>query len=939
MISFQRENDSDWESTEPVEFVPPLGDTDKDELRWYLEEYLIAPFGLYEQRGLKIRDQIRPWGEALFRSIFGVDKPGHAVYIKAREKERTEISIVSSSLSFLNIPWELLWDPKRAAPLALELAGFDRTLAKVEGQPVPAPPGETLRVLIIIARPAGQQDVSHQMIARPLLERLKAARAKIQIDVLRPPTLSALQRKLTAATTAGQPYHVLHFDGHGTLNTGGSASTLDHNSNSGGSEACLLFEADGRECDPVPADEFAITLTRGKVPIVVLNACRSGMLAVARAEAAIATRLMQGGVSSVVAMGYSVDAIAAAKFMEAFYEVLFEGKTISEAVAAGRLRLYQDRERAQSRSVVRLEDWLVPVHYTRRSISFPEIRRTELSSLPSVENLLAAIPRSDRLYDELEPSRHVVGRDTAFLKLEVALTWQNVVVLHGPGRIGKTEIARAFAHWWHITGGIERPARVFFYDLRKLGGVNSFDAIITDVGRTLLGPRFDDIDDPVMRQSVIETVLRDRLMLFVLDHFEVVHTMSAGKSVAPLDEERRVRLLRFLVSIAPSELPKRNKVIIVSRTPERWIGDVRRVRLAPLASGEAEQLAYKVLQPYTEGRRRPTTEPVPFSELMRRLAGFPESLRLILPLLDEMTAPELLASLHSLRSRASLLPSALLGTIEAEKTSFMASWDCLSPDDRRKAQALGLFEVTTNDEILALFSSESATPSIFKNIARSEWREMLLRMADLGLVGQFEGMLKEGTFALPPFLPNFLGDCWRCQSGISFDEEEKAASCALVRAYASFAKQLHGRSPQITDKVSRFEIEGHALNISNTLDLALQRRRYAEARELLPPLVEFWQSETSAAEARRRIENILELVESATGRTDALDEDAAALWLFVSLINAEISAEMGDLSTTNAACKNIRQYLESHPAWGNKQAEELTIIFQKLLSLEQTIKV
>ncbi len=41
-------------------------------------------------------------------------------------------------------------------------------------------------------------------------------------------------------------------------------------------------------------------------------------------EASIAARLLKEGAASVVAMGYSVYAVAAAEFMAAFYEALFE---------------------------------------------------------------------------------------------------------------------------------------------------------------------------------------------------------------------------------------------------------------------------------------------------------------------------------------------------------------------------------------------------------------------------------------------------------------------------------------------------------------------------------------------------------------------------------------------------------------------------------------
>jgi hypothetical protein len=59
-----------------------------------------------------------------------------------------------------------------------------------EALPAPfAADGEALRVLMVIARPAGARDVGFRMVARPLLERLEAVRGRVELVVLRPPTL------------------------------------------------------------------------------------------------------------------------------------------------------------------------------------------------------------------------------------------------------------------------------------------------------------------------------------------------------------------------------------------------------------------------------------------------------------------------------------------------------------------------------------------------------------------------------------------------------------------------------------------------------------------------------------------------------------------------------------------------------------------------------
>jgi hypothetical protein len=110
-----------------VAFVSPFGVAEREDIRWYLEDYLIAPYAVYEERGRNVEARLPEWGKALFESLFGSGKPGHDAYLISREGP-AELVIMSRSPAFLSLPWELLRDPKRAAPLALDLAAIDRTL-------------------------------------------------------------------------------------------------------------------------------------------------------------------------------------------------------------------------------------------------------------------------------------------------------------------------------------------------------------------------------------------------------------------------------------------------------------------------------------------------------------------------------------------------------------------------------------------------------------------------------------------------------------------------------------------------------------------------------------------------------------------------------------------------------------------------------------------
>ena len=152
------------------QFKDPLSLEDLNDLRWYLENYLIAPYAVWEERGKKIHGRLPSMGQRLFQSIFDTREP-HAAYTRACEQGPFELWIQSSSPEFLGLPWELLRDPNRPTPLTLDIISVNRTIS-LETRAADLHRGDRLRVLMVIARPEGPRDVPFQMIARPLLERV-----------------------------------------------------------------------------------------------------------------------------------------------------------------------------------------------------------------------------------------------------------------------------------------------------------------------------------------------------------------------------------------------------------------------------------------------------------------------------------------------------------------------------------------------------------------------------------------------------------------------------------------------------------------------------------------------------------------------------------------------------------------------------------------------
>jgi CHAT domain len=194
-------------------------------------------------------------------------------------------------------------------------------------------------VLLVICRPAGRDDVPFRSVAGQLVRHSDHPRSAVDLDVLRPPTFARLEETLRAAARAGEPYQVVHFDGHGIW-----AVLTSEDDDEGapppatrlgvlspirsGAHGYLLFEAPGLPSNRLLVDGPALgrLLADTGVGVLVLNACRSAYAdtppppsseAEGRADAgdvhgrvraygSLAQEVADAGVAGVVAMRYSV---------------------------------------------------------------------------------------------------------------------------------------------------------------------------------------------------------------------------------------------------------------------------------------------------------------------------------------------------------------------------------------------------------------------------------------------------------------------------------------------------------------------------------------------------------------------------------------------------------------------------------------------------------
>jgi hypothetical protein len=209
--------------TAATSFPFVLDDGDQADLRWYLETYLQYPLDPNPTIAARVEGRMTAIGVELFRAVFQSGDDARDLWATLRANlANTRVEVVAGVREAAAIPWELLRDPTTNVPLALRAQAFVRAQPSAAQRPrMPQAAGGPIRILLVICRPGGRDDVPFRSVASRLLKGLSAeARELFQLDVLRPPTFEQLNRTLRAANAAGKPYHVVHFDGHGVYATG-----------------------------------------------------------------------------------------------------------------------------------------------------------------------------------------------------------------------------------------------------------------------------------------------------------------------------------------------------------------------------------------------------------------------------------------------------------------------------------------------------------------------------------------------------------------------------------------------------------------------------------------------------------------------------------------------------------------------------------------------
>ena len=213
----------DGQETEAFDFTNPLAEADLADLRWYLEEYAVYPYLDHARRAEQIEPRLREWGEALFKAVFMADSEestqayGLFKEFLGERSQSDALVIDTTEPRVLRLPWELLAEEGgflfgRKPPITVLRRLHKAGKANLKQFELP------VRILMVTCRPEGGGFIDPRSIAAPLLDALQGLGERVQVEFLRPPTLSALDDRLNDA--AKPSVHIVHFDGHGVYDPG-----------------------------------------------------------------------------------------------------------------------------------------------------------------------------------------------------------------------------------------------------------------------------------------------------------------------------------------------------------------------------------------------------------------------------------------------------------------------------------------------------------------------------------------------------------------------------------------------------------------------------------------------------------------------------------------------------------------------------------------------
>ena len=832
-----------------------LTDQEQEDLRWYLEDYLIYPESSEDVQVAQIEDMMRTRGEELYQKVLAGNLDTQQIWFAIRPQlANLRIEISTGIAEAASIPWELMRDPQSDSALAVRVQAFVRVHSQPNIPFVPVPPSKDgrIRLLYVVCRPNGIQDVALRAVANRLLQGLGEDRARFAITALRPPTYEQLQQTLTDAKEAGNPFHIVHFDGHGmytdlretNLSSWlGQLSSLMLGGKSNGKHGFLLFEHPTHEekMRPVPGEELGQLLHDCGVPVLVLNACQSAMHeAIAKPDTAknvhdevraigsLAQAVVDQGIPAVLGMRYSVFVVTAAQYIGELYAALAKGRGFGQAASEARKHLQRNPERWVNLHGRPLQDWFVPVIYEamdRRLLTSD--KPLSLNQAPELDPV-----QIDPTLLRYVPDSGFIGRDETLLMLDRAFDTHAIVLLHAYAGQGKTATAVEFARWYAQTGGLGAEPLVLFTSFEIHTDLTDALNHIGRIFNPLLqanGIEWHSLNDNSQRRSLVLQLLRQIPLLWIWDNVEPVAGFPAGTESAWTKPEQ-TELAEFLKQVKLDKATKA-KILLTSRRDEQaWLGGIpQRIAMPRMSQPDAAALALEL------GKERGWTrdDTAEWQPLLKYCNGNPLTLRVIAGQAVRQGLRDrnrLERFIQSIRDGEQAIADA--DETEGRDKSLGASLDygfkqAFQADELPVISLLHLFQGVVDVDVLetmgkgeyALTELQALAQTDSVSKTESVYSSLLQRATEIGLLTHLGGT----WYTIHPALPWFLRQVFaRHYDGKDGRSSTEAALRSWVKAIGELGNHYWWQSNEGNREVIQFL----ALEEANLLHACRSARRH-----------------------------------------------------------------------------------------------------------------
>lgn len=305
-----------------------------------------------EPHGAPVEISARAFGAALFDAVFTGDVRGRfdaTLHEADLRRKRVRVALRIGAPELARLPWELLYDSERSHYVALS-----RKVVLSRYLPLPRPRERLmvrlpLRVLGVMSLP---RDTPALNVADERA-RIEAATEDLRrsglIDIHWLVDGDASVERLQTRLQDPQPWHVVHFIGHGRYDATTDKGQLAFTDRSG-----RAHWIGGHRLNSLLCGHQSLRL-------VLLNCCRSAQSSELALLSSTATQVVNSGVPAVVAMQWVVSDDGAIKFADQFYRALAGGHPVEAAVSEGRVAMHTLSEDDEN------FEWSLPVLHMRSS--------------------------------------------------------------------------------------------------------------------------------------------------------------------------------------------------------------------------------------------------------------------------------------------------------------------------------------------------------------------------------------------------------------------------------------------------------------------------------------------------------------------------------------------------------------------------------------------